>query len=170
MESRTQPQGLTLMLCLGFASEICHQPHATDAERCQLPKQTEVTVPCKSHLYNKKKQHWHQAFKWPSKSVSFSLLFLLVQTTRWEFPLLVGQLVDWSSLCLYVFMTDTLFIFSLASIAPSKREEIAASGFRALIAGTVACFMTACVAGTVPPFGVPPRQWPLHGSMLAGQT
>lgn len=55
-------------------------------------------------------------------------------------------------------MIDTLFIFFLASIAPSKQKEIAASGFRALIAGTVACFMTACVAGTVPPFGVPLRQ------------
>lgn len=50
-------------------------------------------------------------------------------------------------------MIDTLFFFFLASIAPSKQKEIAASGFRALIAGTVACFMTACVAGTVPPFG-----------------
>lgn len=67
-------------------------------------------------------------------------------------------------------MIDTLFIFFLASIAPSKQKEIAASGFRALIAGTVACFMTACVAGTVPQFGVPLRQWPLRGSMLAGQT
>ncbi|RMC19154.1 hypothetical protein DUI87_03758 [Hirundo rustica rustica] len=38
------------------------------------------------------------------------------------------------------------------SIAPSKKKEIADSAFRAMIAGTVACFMTACVAGmlTVP--------------------
>ncbi|XP_064901956.1 solute carrier family 28 member 3 isoform X2 [Columba livia] len=45
----------------------------------------------------------------------------------------------------------------LTSIAPSKQKEIAASGFRALIAGTVACFMTACVAGmlVIPDLEVP---------------
>ncbi|NXW67081.1 S28A3 protein, partial [Hirundo rustica] len=45
-----------------------------------------------------------------------------------------------------------LVIGGLTSIAPSKKKEIADSAFRAMIAGTVACFMTACVAGmlTVP--------------------
>ncbi|KGL79849.1 Solute carrier family 28 member 3, partial [Tinamus guttatus] len=40
-----------------------------------------------------------------------------------------------------------LVIGGLTSIAPSKRKEIAAGAFRAMIAGTVACFMTACIAG-----------------------
>ncbi|NXI42973.1 S28A3 protein, partial [Galbula dea] len=40
-----------------------------------------------------------------------------------------------------------LVIGSLTSLAPSKKEEISDSAFRAMIAGTVACFMTACVAG-----------------------
>lgn len=44
---------------------------------------------------------------------------------------------------------DTPFFF-LASIAPSKKKEIAGGALRAMIAGTVASFMTACVAGTVP--------------------
>ncbi|NXL05683.1 S28A3 protein, partial [Mesembrinibis cayennensis] len=50
-----------------------------------------------------------------------------------------------------------LVIGGLTSIAPSKKKEIAGGAFRAMIAGTVACFMTACVAGmlTVPRLEVP---------------
>ncbi|KAJ7411695.1 solute carrier family 28 member 3 [Pitangus sulphuratus] len=50
-----------------------------------------------------------------------------------------------------------LVIGGLTSIAPSKRKEIADCALRAMIAGTVACFMTACVAGmlTVPGLEVP---------------
>ncbi|XP_063996517.1 solute carrier family 28 member 3 [Pogoniulus pusillus] len=40
-----------------------------------------------------------------------------------------------------------LVIGGLTCIAPSKKKEIAGGAFRAMIAGTVACFMTACVAG-----------------------
>ncbi|XP_066038518.1 solute carrier family 28 member 3 isoform X1 [Chamaea fasciata] len=40
-----------------------------------------------------------------------------------------------------------LVIGGLRSIAPSKKKEIADGAFRAMIAGTAACFMTACVAG-----------------------
>ncbi|NXF93556.1 S28A3 protein, partial [Eubucco bourcierii] len=40
-----------------------------------------------------------------------------------------------------------LVIGGLTCIAPSKKQEIAGGAFRAMIAGTVACFMTACVAG-----------------------
>ncbi|NXX21231.1 S28A3 protein, partial [Podargus strigoides] len=45
-----------------------------------------------------------------------------------------------------------LVIGGLTSLAPSRKKEIAGGAFRAMIAGTVACFMTACVAGmlTVP--------------------
>ncbi|NXU41760.1 S28A3 protein, partial [Drymodes brunneopygia] len=50
-----------------------------------------------------------------------------------------------------------LVIGGLTSIAPSKKKEIADGAFRAMIAGTVACFMTACVAGmlTSPGLEVP---------------
>ncbi|XP_051498794.1 solute carrier family 28 member 3 [Apus apus] len=50
-----------------------------------------------------------------------------------------------------------LVIGGLTSLAPSKKKEIAGGAFRAMIAGTVACFMTACVAGmlTVPGLEVP---------------
>ncbi|NXL88236.1 S28A3 protein, partial [Alectura lathami] len=50
-----------------------------------------------------------------------------------------------------------MVIGSLTSIAPARRMEIAGGAFRAMIAGTVACFMTACIAGmlTVPGVEVP---------------
>ncbi|NXC37804.1 S28A3 protein, partial [Penelope pileata] len=50
-----------------------------------------------------------------------------------------------------------MVVGSLTSMAPSKRKEIAGGAFRAMIAGTVACFMTACIAGmlTVPDVEVP---------------
>ncbi|NXY42974.1 S28A3 protein, partial [Ceuthmochares aereus] len=50
-----------------------------------------------------------------------------------------------------------LVVGGLTSIAPSRKKEIAGGAFRAMIAGTVACFMTACVAGmlTVPVLEVP---------------
>ncbi|EMP30396.1 Solute carrier family 28 member 3, partial [Chelonia mydas] len=44
-----------------------------------------------------------------------------------------------------------LVIGGLTSIAPSKRRDIADSAFRAMIAGTVACFMTACIAACSTP-------------------
>ncbi|XP_054842087.1 solute carrier family 28 member 3 isoform X2 [Eublepharis macularius] len=40
-----------------------------------------------------------------------------------------------------------LVIGGLTSMAPSRKRDIAGSAFRAMIAGTVACFMTACIAG-----------------------
>ncbi|XP_009901445.2 solute carrier family 28 member 3 [Dryobates pubescens] len=50
-----------------------------------------------------------------------------------------------------------LVVGGLTCIAPSKKKEIAGGAFRAMIAGTVACFMTACVAGmlTGPGLDVP---------------
>ncbi|NXL66745.1 S28A3 protein, partial [Chordeiles acutipennis] len=47
-----------------------------------------------------------------------------------------------------------LVIGGLTSLAPSKKKEIAGGAFRAMIAGTVACFMTACVAGMLTVAGV----------------
>ncbi|XP_069632164.1 solute carrier family 28 member 3 isoform X2 [Haliaeetus albicilla] len=58
-----------------------------------------------------------------------------------------------------------LVIGGLTSIAPSKKKEIAGGAFRAMIAGTVACFMTACVAGMLT---VPGLEIPCH--ILLGNT
>ncbi|XP_026530504.1 solute carrier family 28 member 3 [Notechis scutatus] len=40
-----------------------------------------------------------------------------------------------------------MILGALSSLAPSRKRDIAGGAFRAMIAGTVACFMTACVAG-----------------------
>ncbi|XP_018429584.1 PREDICTED: solute carrier family 28 member 3 [Nanorana parkeri] len=42
-------------------------------------------------------------------------------------------------------------IGGLSSMAPSRNSDIAAGAIRAMIAGTVACFMTACIAGILSP-------------------
>uniref|UniRef100_A0A3Q3E897 Sodium/nucleoside cotransporter n=1 Tax=Labrus bergylta TaxID=56723 RepID=A0A3Q3E897_9LABR len=38
-------------------------------------------------------------------------------------------------------------IGAMSSLAPERRADISSCGFRALIAGSVSCFMTACIAG-----------------------
>jgi len=38
-------------------------------------------------------------------------------------------------------------IGGIGALAPERRHDLARLGIRALIAGTLACFMTACVAG-----------------------
>jgi len=40
-----------------------------------------------------------------------------------------------------------IFVGGISAIAPTRRREIASVGFRALIAATLACLMTACIAG-----------------------
>lgn len=40
------------------------------------------------------------------------------------------------------------FLFP-ANMAPERRADISRCGIRALIAGSVSCFMTACIAGIV---------------------
>jgi CNT family concentrative nucleoside transporter len=40
-----------------------------------------------------------------------------------------------------------IFVGGLAALAPVRKKDIAAVGFRALLAATLACLMTACIAG-----------------------
>jgi CNT family concentrative nucleoside transporter len=40
-----------------------------------------------------------------------------------------------------------IFVGGAAALAPSRKRDIAAVGFRALVAATLACLMTACIAG-----------------------
>lgn len=40
-----------------------------------------------------------------------------------------------------------IFVGGVAALAPSRKKDIAAMGLRALVAATLACLMTACVAG-----------------------
>ena len=41
-------------------------------------------------------------------------------------------------------------IGGISAVAPSRAPDLAKIAFRALAAGTIACFLTACVAGTCP--------------------
>ncbi|MDZ7260926.1 MAG: nucleoside transporter, partial [candidate division KSB1 bacterium] len=41
-----------------------------------------------------------------------------------------------------------IFVGGIAALAPRRTKDLAALGFRALIAATLACLMTAAVAGT----------------------
>ncbi len=41
----------------------------------------------------------------------------------------------------------SIFVGGISALAPEKKGVIAGVGFRALIAATLACLMTACVAG-----------------------
>jgi concentrative nucleoside transporter, CNT family len=40
-----------------------------------------------------------------------------------------------------------IFVGGLAALAPSRKKDIAGVGLRALVAATLACLMTACIAG-----------------------
>jgi CNT family concentrative nucleoside transporter len=40
-----------------------------------------------------------------------------------------------------------IFVGGVSALAPDRTKTIAQVGFRALIAATLACLMTACVAG-----------------------
>jgi CNT family concentrative nucleoside transporter len=40
-----------------------------------------------------------------------------------------------------------IFVGGMVTLAPSRRDELAAFGFRALCAATLATLMSACVAG-----------------------
>lgn len=40
-----------------------------------------------------------------------------------------------------------IFVGGVAALAPARKKDIAAMGFRALVAATLACLMTACIAG-----------------------
>jgi len=42
-----------------------------------------------------------------------------------------------------------ILIAGMTSIAPDRRKDIVQLGFRAFAGGTLACFMTACVAGVL---------------------
>lgn len=59
----------------------------------------------------------------------------------------------WCSCCFTLCVVAVL----PAAIAPDRRADIANCGIRALIAASVACFMTACIAGELtgwPPLGL----------------
>ncbi|XP_019484908.1 PREDICTED: solute carrier family 28 member 3, partial [Hipposideros armiger] len=87
-----------------------------------------------------------------------ALLSFLNSALSWfgnmfDYPQLSFELI-----CSYIFMPlsfmmgvdwqDSFMVARLiASMTPSRKRDIASGAMRALISGTVACFMTACIAG-----------------------
>lgn len=93
----------------------------------------------------KKKSHWPDM---PS---------LRTVLRVWEFGILINDL-----------NINLIFSCSPASMAPSRKHDIASGAVRALIAGTVACFMTACIAGTACRPLCPISPNPQNGSFWGG--
>jgi len=40
-----------------------------------------------------------------------------------------------------------VMIGGIGRLVPERRSELAILGFRSMVAGTLACYMTACIAG-----------------------
>lgn len=59
-----------------------------------------------------------------------------------------SQVITAYALCGFAHIASmAIFVGGVAALAPSRKKDIAAMGFRALIAATLACLMTACIAG-----------------------
>lgn len=96
--------------------------HSLPAQACKLPKQTEVTILYISHPLNRESQHWHLAFKQPTKKCPiFPPCFPYFKLQGGKF-LLWGQKLSGSP-SLYVFLLDIHCIF-----LPSKHCSLEKEG------------------------------------------
>ncbi|KAM3937777.1 solute carrier family 28 member 3 [Leptodactylus fuscus] len=94
--------------------------------------------------------------------VAYEYLAGLIKKRKENGPLLLNGVKQYMSIRSEVIATYALCGFAnfgslgitiggLSSMAPSRKGDIAAGAIRAMIAGTVACFMTACIAGILTP-------------------
>ncbi|KAM5191353.1 solute carrier family 28 member 3 [Mantella aurantiaca] len=94
--------------------------------------------------------------------VAYEYLAGLITKRRNNGPLFIDGVKQYMSVRSEIIATYALCGFAnfgslgitiggLSSIAPSRKSDIASGAFRAMIAGTVACFMTACIAGILSP-------------------
>lgn len=61
-----------------------------------------------------------------------------------------SEIIATYALCGFAnFSSIGIQIGGLAPLAPSRRQDLATVAVRALVAGTIACFMTACIAGVL---------------------
>ncbi|XP_020630749.1 solute carrier family 28 member 3-like isoform X2 [Orbicella faveolata] len=61
-----------------------------------------------------------------------------------------SEIITTYALCGFAnFSSIGIQIGGMAPLAPSRRQDMATVAFRALVAGTIACFMTACIAGVL---------------------
>ncbi len=59
-----------------------------------------------------------------------------------------SQVITAYALCGFAHIASmAIFVGGVAALAPSRKKDIAAMGLRALVAATLACLMTACIAG-----------------------
>jgi CNT family concentrative nucleoside transporter len=59
-----------------------------------------------------------------------------------------SQVILTYALCGFAnFSSIGIQIGGIGGMAPSRRSDLAAMGLRAMLGGTLACFMTACIAG-----------------------
>ena len=73
----------------------------------------------------------------------FYILFLFCHQER-------SKIIATYALCGFSnFSSIGIQLGGLGPLAPSRKTDLATLAFRALIAGTIACFMTACIAGKV---------------------
>lgn len=87
--------------------------------------------------------------------VAFYDLSLMVKTPEY----LAGQGLDRKSVIITTyalcgfsnFSSIAIQIGGIGGIAPLRKKDLAALGLRALLAGSFACFMTACIAGVLMP-------------------
>ncbi|KAM4807981.1 solute carrier family 28 member 3 [Rhinophrynus dorsalis] len=94
--------------------------------------------------------------------VAYEYLSGLIKTRKENGPLYIDGVKQFMSIRSETIATYALCGFAnfgslgitiggLTSMAPSRKSDIASSAIRAMIAGTVSCFMTACIAGILTP-------------------
>ncbi|XP_053556573.1 solute carrier family 28 member 3 [Bombina bombina] len=94
--------------------------------------------------------------------VAYEYLAGLITKRKEDGPLYIDGIKQYMSIRSEILATYALCGFAnfgslgitiggLTSMAPSRKGDIAGGAIRAMIAGTVACFMTACIAGILTP-------------------
>jgi CNT family concentrative nucleoside transporter len=79
--------------------------------------------------------------------VSYQDLALAMQAGLLEHPR--SAVIATYALCGFAHLASmAIFVGGISALAPAKKRVLAEIGLRALMAATLACFMTACVAGT----------------------
>ena len=78
--------------------------------------------------------------------VSYNNLAYAIENGLLQHPR--SSIVTAYALCGFAHIASmAIFVGGVAALAPSRKKDIAAMGLRALVAATLACLMTACIAG-----------------------
>ena len=78
--------------------------------------------------------------------VSYNNLAYAIENGLLQHPR--SSIITAYALCGFTHLASmAIFVGGVAALAPSRKKDIAQMGFRALVAATLACLMTACIAG-----------------------